>query len=376
MKKVTKQTKTKVEPKTKDETKVTIEKQELSKKHLFRFHISYNIRLAFNIIIFVISFSLCLFFAHKSFEYVNEKVASFTENNTIDYLVYLKDNDFYDTDYLDENMIYVASLIDKIKLDFNYDFGINEKADVNFKYKILADLIISNENGNNYYKKTYTLLSDKTGNIKDSKNYKLNETLELDYDYYNSLANNFKSQYGVDTNSYLRVYLDIDKSTLENAKYKINDPSSSSITIPLSEKAIEIKFDAKDTSVVKNVVSDGEMVFNRNEFIAECILLIISSFFIVKTINLLVKGSKKKSYYDILVSKLLKLNDKAVLKDSGEKVVTLPNGREVIDASRFAYDRDEAIIHPAIELAFELKILEDILEIKDLDKEENSTIIR
>ena len=68
--------------------------------------------------------------------------------------------------------------------------------------------------------------------------------------------------------------------------------------------------------------------------------------------------------------------DKAILKDSGEKVVILPNGREVIDASGFAYDRDEAIIHPAIELAFELKILEDILEIKDLDKEENSTIIR
>ena len=68
--------------------------------------------------------------------------------------------------------------------------------------------------------------------------------------------------------------------------------------------------------------------------------------------------------------------DKVVLKDSGEKVVTLPNGREVIDASRYAYDRDDAIIHPAIELTFELKILEDILEIKDLDKEESSTVIR
>ena len=67
---------------------------------------------------------------------------------------------------------------------------------------------------------------------------------------------------------------------------------------------------------------------------------------------------------------------KVFVKDNGERVVTLPSGREVIDASRYAYDRDDAVIHPGVELAFKLKILEDMLEVKDLEKEENSSIIR
>ncbi len=69
-------------------------------------------------------------------------------------------------------------------------------------------------------------------------------------------------------------------------------------------------------------------------------------------------------------------SSKVLVKENGERVVTLPSGREVIDASRYAYDRDDAVIHPGVELAFKLKILEDILGIKDLEKENKETHIR
>ena len=55
-----------------------------------------------------------------------------------------------------------------------------------------------------------------------------------------------------------------------------------------------------------------------------------------------------------------------------KKVITLPNGIEMIDATRFAWDRDKEIVHKALDLTIEYKMLEDILSLfeKDLEKSE------
>ena len=45
----------------------------------------------------------------------------YRESGYIDYNVFLKDNEFYDSTYLEKDQSYVASLIDKIVADFNYE---------------------------------------------------------------------------------------------------------------------------------------------------------------------------------------------------------------------------------------------------------------
>ncbi len=68
--------------------------------------------------------------------------------------------------------------------------------------------------------------------------------------------------------------------------------------------------------------------------------------------------------------------EKTFTTPTGEKRIILPDGREVIDSSHYAYDRDDTIIRPALDLAFKLKILEDIVGVKNLEKENGETIIR
>ena len=51
--------------------------------------------------------------------------------------------------------------------------------------------------------------------------------------------------------------------------------------------------------------------------------------------------------------------DQVVTHDNGIKTIVLPNGYEMIDATRYAWERDD-IIRKCIELAFEYKMLEDI----------------
>ena len=278
-------------------------------------YVSYNVRLARNIIIFVIAFSLCLLLASKSFEYENTKVIKFRENNTIDYKVYLKENEFYDTPYLDKGMIYVANLIDKIKLTFDYKFDIDEKVNLDFNYKVLGDLVISSVNGaTNFFKKTYTLLDTETAKIDDKNVYNLDKDLEIDYDYYNRLANNFRNQYGVDTNSYLKVYLQVDKTGGNDDNVNIEDSVTSEITIPLSEKAIEINFNSKDTNLIKSITTDKKLVFDIKIFIVECILFIISAIFLVKSIKLMIRLNGNKSSYDIILEKILREYDRLIVE--------------------------------------------------------------
>lgn len=60
-----------------------------------------------------------------------------------------------------------------------------------------------------------------------------------------------------------------------------------------------------------------------------------------------------------------------VLVDSnGKKTILLPNGETKIDATRFAWDRDDAVVHPALKLAIQYKMLEDIMEFNKENEEE------
>ncbi len=289
-------------------------KKKLKLKAQYRFHMGYKLRLTLSFLAFIIAFSFCLLFATKSFDYKDPKVVKFNENNSIDYKVKVKPNEFYETEYLDNNMIYVASLIDRVDLNFDYLFTIDENSSLDFDYQIKGDLIIANESGTTkYYEKTYNLTDVSHREMKDGKSYKIIENTEIDYDYYNKVANDFKTSFGLDTTSYLRVYLEVLKKSTDNI-LKINDTTTSEIKIPLSERSIEIKFDAQDTVQMKQAIADKEIIFNSKIFIAEVLLFIISSFFISKIIKLLALLSKKKSAYDSFLKKVLKEYDRLIVE--------------------------------------------------------------
>ncbi len=65
--------------------------------------------------------------------------------------------------------------------------------------------------------------------------------------------------------------------------------------------------------------------------------------------------------------------DKVVEDENGKKTIVLPNGDVKIDATRFAWDRDEVVVHPALKLSIQYKMLEDIYTLMNekVEKEEN-----
>lgn len=66
--------------------------------------------------------------------------------------------------------------------------------------------------------------------------------------------------------------------------------------------------------------------------------------------------------------------DKVVEDENGKKTILLPNGDVKIDSTRFAWDRDSAVVHPALKLTIQYKMLEDIYSLVnniELESQEN-----
>lgn len=241
---------------------------------------------------------------------------NYTDSGTIDYRVYLVENEFYTEQFLPKGQSYVTSLIDYIDINYGYLFNIDELANINFEYKIMGDLIIeNNSNKKQLLRKTYEIVSSKEKNLINASELSFNEKFQINYSYYNQLANQFRSTLGVDTNSYLKVYLSIKKDSSENEKYSLHQESNiNEIIIPLSEKAIEINIDSKNNEETKQIMGSEKIVINYINIIIIAIIIIASLFFVKKIVDSIKKMKRKRSNYDKYVNKLLKEYDRLIVE--------------------------------------------------------------
>ena len=97
-------------------------------------------------------------------------VLNYSEDGDVDYKIYLKDNNYYATSYLEKGMQYVASLIKTVNVRFNYQIHANKDINFDSNYKVIADLQITEKNDTSklLYSKKEELVKDKKVNIKDN----------------------------------------------------------------------------------------------------------------------------------------------------------------------------------------------------------------
>lgn len=75
-------------------------------------------------IICLILFSITsILFAEKGFNNFITKTVYYNEDSTLNYKVYLNDNEYFKEPYLGENLQYIANLINHVELDFNYKYS-------------------------------------------------------------------------------------------------------------------------------------------------------------------------------------------------------------------------------------------------------------
>ena len=299
-------------------------------------YISYELRaITYTLLalVFLITSALLL---TKTFSTKSPELVTYQEKSNIDYKVYLKKNEFYETKYLGKNMIYVASLIKRIDVDFNYVYNIDRQSNIAFDYNIMGKLVITDRDGKNtFFEKEYTLLQTVNENMNGQNDHAIKKQISIDYDYYNNLANKFRANYGIDTNSNLIVTFNIRE---QGKEYNIKNNNNMSLTIPLSEKAINIKMDYKEINNKSQVSIEKTLNRNNYAYIAISILTIsLAVVFSILSIRLILGGRTKKSAYDKYIKKILNEYDRLIVETTTgpdtnhENTIKIDSFEELLD---------------------------------------------
>lgn len=196
----------------------------------------------------ILSFSLFLVYNQKN----KDNYVTYDEKSNIDYKVYLKENEFFEKEYLESSRQYIASLIDYVTADFEYNLSFDsEDVEYQYEYRIEANV-------NVYDKDTNNVLYNKSEEILQSENYltterevKIKKSVDIDYNEYNDLIYKFVNLYGLD-NVESVLTIDMYVNTIGSCeKFEENSENESvmSLSIPLTTQtvAIEISNDLIDT---------------------------------------------------------------------------------------------------------------------------------
>lgn len=302
----------------KEETEIPtiIEKKDFTKIKYESFEKKITKKILLSIFTLILSIGT-IYYALNNTE---KETVSYSQYGNVDYKVCLKNNNFYTQNCLDKNMSYVSTLIKNVALTFNYDLSTSKDLDIKTEYEVDAKLVIFNtDNTSKYYEQKY-ILKPKTseGIAKINNEYKISQNVDIDYDYYNAIASNFKSQYGIETNSYLEVSFQVYHINSTTEDIKVTSPSPVVLNIPLSQKSININMassgiNKQETQNIESSVFTLKNIICLFIGVISLIICLISSLKVAKMLSL---TKEKKNNYDKFIEKILREYDRLIVETS------------------------------------------------------------
>lgn len=289
-------------------------------------------------------FAILAFFCfNETLSFGSKDNISYNEKGNIDYKVYLKENDYYNKPYLDKGMQYIASLINTIGLDFNYEIHSTEDLDYNYKYKVTADLLVTDRNDPSkvVYERPETLIEEKEVDVKDN-NFVINEDVDIDYGKYNEYVNSFKSDYALNVESNLIITLDvITIGKADNVDKPLNTNNDLTIKIPLSEQTVDIAMETDELNKQGSLGGTNSLTVESPIILVSGIVFTIASLILlIIAIYLYVTSREEKDIYEKEIKRLLKTYDRLIVtsqrpsikeKDFA-KVIRVTSMEELVDA--------------------------------------------
>ena len=294
------------------------------------------------IILFILFIILSFLCFKKSIMIQKEQNVFYEEYGSPNYKIYLKDNNYYKQEYLDKDMSYIANLIDKISINYNYKFNSDTEINGEYYYKIVANLEIMNPKNNSlFYQEKYELSEEKKFPIKNEKEYIINEIIDINYDKYNEIANNFEASYGVETDSNLTVSLELHRKvdgTLVNNS-DIDSDNKINLIIPLSEKTINLKSEPLAMKNENIIISLNKYKIDDIKYLISALLFLgfAVTIFIYITRKTILSRPKLNSY-DKLLRKILRQYDRLIVNVNTqpsfkiEDAIQVDNFYELLDA--------------------------------------------
>lgn len=277
---------------------------------------------------------LTFFSLINGINFASIKEVSFSETGTLDYSVQLKENDYFQETYLPSGRQYIAGLIKYVDVMFNYSFKGNNDFDYMHSYSITATLIAHEKDKPDQilYEKDYVL---KDKQAFDNKNpFVINENIRIDYDYYNQIINNFKSDYALSLDSYLKVSLNIDWNVQDEVfEKRVGKSDSLDLKIPLSQQTIKVAMDTDGLNKSTIVQSEPRIeLMNTIYLILFWVFVGCDIFTTLAIVRLYVSERKRKGKFNLELEKIQRQYDRAIVETN---ILPMFDESNIIDVKTF-----------------------------------------
>ena len=230
----------------------------------------------------------------------------YIENSNLEYKVYLKENDFFDNRYLEEENQYIASLIDYIEANFKYELTASEsELDYKYRYNIVAEVNVEDKtNHKSLYKFKEDLIESKEYEHNTKSKLIIKEPIKVDYNRYNDIIKRFVDLYDLDNSNAavtVNMYVNLlNNESTDNAK---KDIPAISLTIPLTTETMEI--DIESNEIFENPINVCENI-NQGKYLYTTVLLVIIEIIsIIKLIIFINDTKNEKAIYNMRLRKIM-----------------------------------------------------------------------
>ena len=229
----------------------------------------------------------------------------YDDKSDLDYQVALKENDYYDKVYIDKNNQYIASLIDFINGYFNYELSIKEDFEYNYKYKIVANVnVIDDETHKSIYTFSENILEEVSGKTKH--NLEIQEKVKIDYNKYNDLISEFIKVYNLNkVTSKLSVNMYVGVAGTEEDFQKEED-SVISLDIPLTTNTVAIDVNYDISNNVDSLITLKSSYKNSKIWLGLSIIIFALDIVLLIALIKYIKDSEtEEEKYNSQLSKIL-----------------------------------------------------------------------
>lgn len=304
--------------------------------------------------------SLCLIFVFLIFlfftlsvtflylGYSNKKIikVDYRENSTVDYKVFLKENNFFEEEYLTEKdeKPFITSLINNINVLFNYNIQFDNTVEGTYNYEIKA-IIEAKAQGSNkkYWEEEYEIIPSKEVKLDTNTSFSILENVDIDYEKYNSRFTDFKKELtkNLSLDGELKIVLNVE-SKLNTPKLtkSIEKDSTVLMQIPLSQLAVEAKIDTKNSNGKINSIVEIEKLTDTKFLVYKITGILSGVFGIISLIYFikLIRFVHNQTRYELTLKRILRNYDSIIVNineypDFGDlNVIYVKSFEELIDA--------------------------------------------
>ena len=307
----------------------------------FHFYLSYSARVAIIFIgVFVLGVLAYSCF-NQAFSKEKKELLNYDIKSSIDYDVVLFENPMgiKNNERVDS---YLSELVNDISNTINYEYKTDHEVDVNFSYYADVTMELSNnDTKEKFYTNTYPLIEEVKKSSKNSKVAKINQNIQLDYDFYNDKAKEMEqlTNGSVSGKLIIKMYIHI-KTNYDKFAKAVEKDDVVEVSVPLLSAQVSSNLISKSEQKDKYEENAKPELVNEPMLFSGVALLILDTMFLLSGISFIFRSQPKKSKYCKLRDGWLEEYDKIIVNVKkmpdikGKNLISCYNFGELLDAQK------------------------------------------